>query len=264
MEKDYKQKVIEKYADGREVGRAEKQGVYNMEFHYTQKALDEYIQQDKRVIELGCGGGYYMMHYAPRCKEYMGMDLSPVNVEITKQEIEKNNLTNAIVQQGDATDMPQIPDESYDVVLCLGPMYHLNREDRKKCMAECKRICKKDGIIVFAFINKAGAITKFGHGCGYPHVLTPKVAECVIELGTDDKYKDIFYYTMPEEMLEDATAAGLEKIRMTGVDFLVLEEEVDSFTEEERRIWFKLGDLIAGSEYATGLCNHALYICRKV
>ena len=68
---------------------------------------------------------------------------------------------------------------------------------------------------------------------------------------------------MPEEMIEDTTAAGLEKIRMTGVDFLVLEEEVDAFTEEQRRSWFMFADIVADSEYAVALSNHALYICRK-
>ena len=47
MSDSYKTKVIEKYADGREVGRAERSGAFGMEFLYTKKAIDPYISEDK-------------------------------------------------------------------------------------------------------------------------------------------------------------------------------------------------------------------------
>lgn len=263
MEKSYKEKIIEKYAGGGEVHRAEQTGRFAMEFIYTKRALDEYITSEKKVIELGCGGGYYLMHYAPKCREYLSVDLSPVNVEIVEKQIADNGYANAAVSLGDATDLKEIGDENYDVVLCLGPLYHLKREDRMQCIKECKRICKAGGIIVFAFINKIGAIAKFGHGVGWKHVLTPAVGECVMDRGTDDVHTDIFFFTMPEEMIADTESVGLKRIKMTGVDFLLLEPEIETFTEEQRKIWFQFADMVADSEYATSLSNHALFICRK-
>ncbi len=263
MENSYKEKIIEKYAGGGEVHRAEQTGQFAMEFIYTKRALDNYIAPEKKVIELGCGGGYYLMNYAPKCKEYRGVDLSPVNVEIVEKQIADSGYTNASVIRGDATDLKEIEAESYDVVLCLGPLYHLKREDRILCIRECRRICKQGGIIVFAFINKIGAIAKFGHGVGWKNVLTPAVGECVMERGTDDVHTDIFFFTMPEEMIEDTESVGLKRIKMTGVDFLLLEPEIEGFTEEQRSIWFKFADMVADSEYATSLSNHALFICQK-
>ncbi len=263
MESNYKEKIIEKYSGGGEVNRAEQTGQFGMEFIYTKRALDSYIDSEKKVIELGCGGGYYLMHYAPKCKEYLGVDLSPVNVEIVEKQIVDSGYENAHVMRGDATDLRGIEDESHDVVLCLGPMYHLKREDRQLCIQECKRICRTGGIIVFAFINKIGAIAKFGHGVGWQNVLTPAVGECVMERGTDDVHTDIFFFTMPEEMTEDTEKAGLKRIKMTGVDFLLLEPEIETFTEEQRRIWFQFADMVTDSEYATSLSNHALFICEK-
>lgn len=164
---------------------------------------------------------------------------------------------------GDATALTNIPDESRDVVLCLGPMYHLNHEDRKLCMRECRRICRPDGVVILSFINKTGVMAKFANPFGWDQVLTPNIEECVMNRGTDDVHTDIFYYTMPEEMLADAAEAGLAKIRMAGVDFLLLEEEIEGFTEEQRRIWFHFADMVSESEYAAALCNHALLICRR-
>ena len=263
MAADYKAKIKEKYSDGREAGRAERDGAYPMEFIYTKRALDPYIDASKRVIEIGCGGGYYLMHYAPKCKEYIGVDLSPVNIQMVQEQIAAREYENADAMVGDATNLENIADESFDLVLCLGPLYHLKREDRKQCIAECKRICKPGGIIVFAFINKTGAIAKFGAGASWSDVLTPDIGQYVLERGTDNKNTDIFFFTMPEEMLEDTAACGLKKIRMTGVDFLLLEETIETFTEEQRRIWFQFADTVAGSEYATALSNHALLICER-
>lgn len=263
MESGYKEKIIEKYSGGGEVNRAERTGEYAMEFIYTKRALDAYIGAEKKVIELGCGGGYYLMNYAPRCKEYLGVDLSPVNVEIVEKQIADSGYTNASVMLGDATNLQEVADASYDVVLCLGPMYHLKREDRIDCIKECKRICRGGGVIVFAFINKIGAMAKFGHGVGWNNVLTPAVGECVMKRGTDDVNTDIFFFTMPEEMIEDTEREGLKRIKMTGVDFLLLEQEIETFTEEQRKIWFQFADMVADSEYATSLSNHALFICEK-
>ena len=86
---------------------------------------------------------------------------------------------------------------------------------------------------------------------------------CVLEKGTDDVHTDVFFYTTPEEVLEDTKKEGLNRIKITGVDFLLLEDEIATFTEEQRAIWFQYADLVAGSEYAAALSNHALYICRK-
>lgn len=263
MKSNYKQKVIEAYAGGAEVSRAKEAGKYGMEFIYTKKALDPYITKKKKVIEIGCGGGYYLMNYATKCAKYLGIDLSPINVEIVKEQIKQKGYKNAEARVGDATDLAGIASDSYDIVLCLGPLYHLNREDRKKCISESKRICKPGGIIVFAFINKLGVLAKFGHGVGWKHVLTPHIGRCVLEKGTDDVHTDIFYYTTPEELIEDTTEAGLKRIRITGVDFLLLEDEIETFTEEQREVWFKYADLVAGSEHAAALSNHALFICEK-
>ena len=263
MKTNYKQKVLEVYAGGAELNRAAKTGEYGMEFIYTKKVIDPYITKKKKVIEIGCGGGYYLMHYAPKCAKYLGVDLSPVNVDIINKQIKENGYKNASAKIGDATNLNNIANESYDVVLCLGPLYHLTREDRKACISECKRICKPGGIIIFAFINKLGVMAKFGHGVGWKNVLTPHIGNCVLENGTDDVHPDIFYYTTPEELVEDTENIGLKRIRFSAVDFLILEDEIESFTEEQRKVWFQYADILANSEFAAALGNHALLICKK-
>lgn len=163
-----------------------------MEFINTKKIPNNYISNDKRVLEIGCGGGYYAMHYAELCQEYVGIDLSPVNINVFQNLIEQNRYHNVKAEVGDATDLCNVTDNSFDVVLCLGPMYHLNPKGRAKCMAECARVCKPGGIIAIAFINKTGVIAKFAPAFGWDKVLTAKIDDHVLTKGIDDVHPDIF------------------------------------------------------------------------
>jgi 2-polyprenyl-3-methyl-5-hydroxy-6-metoxy-1,4-benzoquinol methylase len=259
----YKQKVLDSYSTGLEAFRAEKAGPYGQEFHYTKKLLDPYITSEKDVIELGCGGGYYGLYYAERCNSYLGVDLSPVNIAAFQQEISKAGYQNVTAQIGDATALTDIPDNAFDVVLCLGPMYHLRHEDRQACMKECQRICKPGGLIALAFINKTGAIAKFAPAVGWPRVLTPEIDHFVLDLGTDDAHPDVFFYTMPEEISKDATDAGLEVVTLAGLDFLIFEHEIELLSDAQRAILFRILDTMHESPYCSGLANHAMLLCKK-
>lgn len=260
---NYKDKVLQKYADGMEPRRAELAGPYGLEFHYTKKLLAPYITPETDVVELGCGGGYYGMHFAPQCKSYLGIDLSPVNVAAFQKSIAEASLSNIFAQVGDATDLSGIPDSTFDVVLCLGPMYHLSREDRKTCMQECGRICKSGGVIALAFISQVGAMAKFGTAWGWDKVLTPEVDHFVLDLGTDDTSTDIFFYAMPEEVSSDAAETGLETITMVGVDFLLFEDAIERLTDAQRKVLFHALDMMHKSPSCAGLANHTILLCKN-
>ncbi|SHO51587.1 class I SAM-dependent methyltransferase [Anaerocolumna xylanovorans] len=258
-----KEKIINAYASGNEINRAAEAGTYGMEFINTKKILKGYIARDKRVLEIGCGGGYYGMYFAASCQEYTGVDLSPANIQVFKELIKEKGYDNVKAEVGDATDLCSIEDNSFDVVLCLGPMYHLNPEGRSKCMAECERICKPGGTVAIAFINKAGVIAKFAPVFGWDKILTSKIDDYVLTQGIDDINPDIFFYTMPEEMIAESMKAGLTYERLAGLDFLLSDDVIANLSEEQRKVWFHLSDLIVASEYCTGLANHAMLICRK-
>ena len=260
---DYKEKVRAVYESGREASRAEEAGQYALEFLYTKRALDPLIRVNTDVLELGCGGGYYGLHYAGRCKSYLGIDLSPVNVAAFRKQIDARGLANVRAEAGDATDLSGIPDGAFGLVLCLGPMYHLNREDRRMCLRECARVCGPDGAVALSYINKGGAIAKFGFAAGWDKLLTPKIDECVLARGTDDVRTDVFFYTMPEEIEADARDAGLCVLSSKGLDFLLFERDVERLDDGQREVLFHYMDLLHESPSCAGLANHALLLCKK-
>ena len=256
--------IREKYAGGGEDARHSKSRATSLEFHYTKKYLTPYITPESRVLEIGCATGYYGMHFAGQCREYTGVDISPENIEIFSNKIKDAGLKNVTAQIGDATDLKEIPDTSYDVVLCLGPAYHLPPEERAKAFSECSRVAAPGGVVAFAYINGlgvyAGACVCYKGRNIYPN---RKTNEYVFVEGTDDEAPGVFYFTSPEEMEAGAAEAGLTVIGQYGLDFLFAAEAIDSMTAEQFDCYMELADRISKSRSCVGLANHALMICRK-
>lgn len=142
------------YENGREEGRAKQSRSNSMEFRYTQKILQEYLKPNSKVIELGCATGYYAMCFADLCAEYVGVDVVPEHIASFQQKIAQYQKHNIRAMVGDATDLSEIPDDSFDLVLCLGPMYHLPPQKRNIVLKECYRIGREQAVFAFAYINR--------------------------------------------------------------------------------------------------------------
>ena len=140
----------EKYRDtSREEGRFSESRSAGLEAHYTKKQLDSLIGKQSSVLELGCGVGYYGMYLTDKCREYLGVDIIPENVERFAERIKAANCANLSVKTGDAICLNFIPTETYDVVLVLGPMYHLPPKDRELVFKESVRVCKLGGKLCY-------------------------------------------------------------------------------------------------------------------
>ncbi|MCL2674682.1 MAG: class I SAM-dependent methyltransferase, partial [Defluviitaleaceae bacterium] len=149
-------KILSYYEGYDEDARATSSRENGLEFYYTKKLLDEYITSESCVIELGCGTGYYSMYFADKCAQYTGVDLSPDNIAVFREKIVAEKKENIRAAVGDATALSEFQGNSFDVVLCLGPMYHLPQEERAKVFDECCRIARPGAILAFAYINGLG------------------------------------------------------------------------------------------------------------
>ncbi len=257
-------KIRKKYADGGEDQRDKRSRATAEEFYYTKKYLSPYIKKDSRVLELGCGTGYYGTYFSDKCLDYTGVDLTPENIEIFNRKIKEAGLTNVRAYVGDATKAADIPPGGYDVVLCLGPMYHLPREERQIVFDNCVNAGKEGAVIAFAYINAlgayAGACANDTSRMAYPN---RKSNLYIFKYGTAGSNPGGFYFTSPEEMEVDAASHGIRKIKNAGLDFCFAECAVNAMNDEQFECWREISDRMSDSESCTGLSNHALLICKR-
>ena len=246
----------------KEDARSSSSRANTLEFRYTTKLAAEYINQATSVIEIGCGTGYYGEYFADKCKEYVGIDLSPECIDRFKSKIEFNQLRNVRAMVGDAVRLDGIENCSFDVVMALGPMYHLQADERDLVFSECKRVCRDGGTILLAYINKVGAYVQ---AClqwpdRYPNM---EVNNSVLRDGIDDLMPEIFFYTMPEEIEEQARSHGLSVVKNVGVDFVFNAKIINEMDSRQFDAYLELADYMFESPSCTGLSNHTVLVCRR-
>ena len=257
-------KIVELYSNGTEENRASESRATGLEFHYTKKLTTKYITLESNVIEIGCGTGYYGMYFADKCAHFTGVDITQKNIDVFNKKIAESGIRNVSTAVGNAMNLSQISDNNFDVVLCLGPMYHLPQDERMKVFDECYRIAKDGAVLAFAYINRLGV---YAVACVnenwrniYPNEKTNKY---VFELNTDDERPGIFYYTSPEEMEFDATQKKLKILENCGLDFFFALNAINQMSDEQFGYYMTIADKMSESPSCTGLSNHALLICRK-
>ncbi len=233
-----------------------------LEFVTTMAYIHRYAKPGDKIIEIGAGTGRYSISLA---KE--GMDVTAVElVEKNLRELKENskNLENIQSFQGDATDLSRFADDSFDVTLIFGPMYHLYEEEEiNKAIDEAIRITKKDGILLFAFLSVYGIM--------YANYLQGNWAEGEDENFTSDykfrHFKEQLFTGYDIEEFENLfSAKKVSSITTVGVDgileavekradFEIKDEDFDAFAK-----WYLA---FSDKRELLGCSNHLLYICRK-
>ena len=128
-----------------------------VEWITTNKYIHNYLKPGDKIIEIGAGTGAYSIPLSKEGYDVTSVELVERNLEILKSKITADMKINAC--QGNALDLSRFDDESFDVALVLGPMYHLfTTEDKVKCLLEAKRITKKGGRIFVAYCLTDGSI----------------------------------------------------------------------------------------------------------
>ena len=144
------------YNNGAEIGRLER-GLGIVEFHRTKEILSRYIDGGKVIYDIGGGIGMYAAWLAKKDNEVHLIELAENAVEYAKANMMHD--CHFIAEVGNALQVNR-PDESADVVLLMGPLYHLrNREDRLQALRESFRVLKKGSLLVAAGISKFSSMT---------------------------------------------------------------------------------------------------------
>ena len=82
------------------------------------------ITKGMKVLDLGCGDGTTALPEAKLGADVLGIDIAGNLVEAGKRRAAEQGLTNLKFQEGDASDLEQVPDKSFDLVVSIfGAMF---------------------------------------------------------------------------------------------------------------------------------------------
>ncbi|MDU8944436.1 bifunctional 2-polyprenyl-6-hydroxyphenol methylase/3-demethylubiquinol 3-O-methyltransferase UbiG [Ovoidimarina sediminis] len=156
----------------------------------------------KRVLDLGCAGGFMAEALDERGAEVTGID--PAAEAIGAARAHAARAGRAISYDvGVGEDLPY-EDQSFDAVVCVDVLEHVR--DLRQVMAEVARVLEPGGLFLFDTINRNPLA----------RLATITVAEDILRLlpmGTHDPEM----FIKPEELRAAMAAAGLEPGPFTGL-----------------------------------------------
>ena len=253
--------IIEYYNNYDEEGRLLKKNRLP-EFITTMRYIEKYLTQNSKILEIGAGTGRYSITLADKGYNVTAVELVPHNIEIMKKKIKPEHSIK--VCEGNACDLSFIESDTYDIVLLLGPMYHLfTNEDKHKAMSEAIRVAKKGGIIYSAYCNS--------DTCVYKMFYKKRILSYLDKNLIDENYhaksspNEVFeLYRKPDidNLMKDYPVT---RLHFVGVDMLsyLYSNKLNMLNKREFEEYLKFLSTICEREDLVGFSQHMLDIFRK-
>ena len=249
------------YNQYEEENRFKKSNHNRLEFITTTKYIEKYLKKKDKILEVGAGPGAYSLYYAKRGYDVTAVELVEKNIEKLKQGIEKN--MNIQVHQGNAVDLSLFADETFDMTLVLGPMYHLfTREEQEKAIAEAIRVTKRGGLIYFAYITNDAVVLR---ALLMEHKLLEYREKHDKEFKLDNSPEEVFYLFLIkdfEELMKDTNTICLHEVATDGIA-QAMQMYIDHLSEAEFEEWIKYHLATCERKDLMGYSSHVLHICQK-
>lgn len=151
--------AIQAYYDlGLEQERLASTGEGSLEWARTVDVLERFLPPaPARVLDVGGGPGAYAVWLAERGYDVHLIDPVPLHVEQASAAASESPIT-FTAALGDARSLAE-PEASADVVLMLGPLYHLTaRADRLTALREAHRVVRPGGIVCAVGISRFASL----------------------------------------------------------------------------------------------------------
>ena len=233
-----------------------------VEFITSIKYIEEVLNNDKskRILDIGAGTGAYSVYFDKLGYQVDALELVEHNIEVFKK---KNSTVN--INQGNALDLSIYNDDTFDVTLLFGPMYHLLKKDEKiKALSEAKRVTKKDGTILISYYMNDYAIITYGFV--KKHILEAKTNNQIDEsyhmLNLDG---DLYSMVRIEDINEFNEIVGLKRVKIIASDGAsnYIRTTLNSLSEDEYQEFIKYHLSTCERSDLLGASSHLLDIVKK-
>ena len=257
---DYLKEYYERYdEDGRLIS---KHG--QVEFKTTMKYIEKYLKNNDKVLEIGAATGRYSHELARKGYRVDAVELIEHNIDLFK----KNTLENeqVTITQGNAMDLSFIENDTYDITLLLGPMYHLYCiGDKIKALSEAIRVTKKNGIVFVAYCMGDASVLSYGFIRGEIFNIIEK---CMIDTKTFETFSkpwDIFELYRKEDIDELRGQFDVTQLHFVATDGYTnhMRDIVDKMDDEMYALFLKYHFATCERQDMVGLSHHTLDILRK-
>lgn len=217
----------------------------------------------KRILEIGAGTGRYSVALSKEGYQVTAVELIRHNLDILCRKLDGSENITAI--RGNALDLSFLADDSFDMTLLLGPMYHLYTfEEQSRALSEAVRVTAKGGYILVSYCMNEPTIVNYVFGKNMLGEVTEN------DMLTDDwhcisKPQDLFQMVRTEEIaaLDNTVDVRREKLISADGATNYMRETIDAMDDETFSKWVEYHLSVCERQDLVGASHHTLDILIK-
>lgn len=224
------------------------------------------------VLDIGGAAGVYAFWLAEAGYDVHLVDATPRLVEEARRRNARAPRTLRSCRVGDARELP-FEDEAAELVLMLGPLYHLvEAADRHTALNEAARVLRPGGVLIAAGISRwASALDGLARNLlgdsRFARIVERDVRDGQHRNPTDRlDYFTTAYFHRPEELRAETERAGLAVQGLYGVEgpAWILADMPERWADEERRAAvLQVARVLEAEPSVVGCSAHLLVIAAK-
>ena len=214
-----------------------------------------------KILDIGAGTGRYSVALSHEGFDVTAVELVKHNIEILRAKHE-----NVKTWQGDARDLHFLDDDTFDVTLLFGPMYHLHGEENKlKALSEAHRVTKNGGIILVAYVMNEYSVISY---CFKEHKWSEVAAKGGLfpDFHINATEEDLYDYVRISDIDDLNKKAGLERIKIISADGAAdfMRRELNEMSEDEFKAFCDFQLAIAERQDLVGAGSHTVDILKVI
>lgn len=236
-----------------------------VEFLTTMRYIERYLKRGDKVLEIGAGTGRYSHALAQRGYTVDAVELLEHNIE----GFRRNTLPGepVTVRQGNALDLSGFGDNTYDLTLLLGPMYHLfTVDDQRRALTEAIRVTRPGGVVFSAYCGSDATAIQYCFARGMFKEPRYRALADPVTFKLHSDPAEVFALHRREDI--DGLMGGLpvERLHFVGTDMATgyMRDTIDQMDDELYELYLQYHFAICERPDLVGASNHFLDVFRKL
>ncbi len=235
-----------------------------VEYLTTLRYIEKYLSSGMRILEIGAATGKYSHYFAQRGYQVDAVELIGHNIELFKRNTQPGE--NVTITQGNAKDLNWIGDDTYDITLVVGPMYHLFTDEEKlQALGEAVRVTKRGGIIFSAYCMGDASVLLYGFVRGEIHNIIQKCMLDPVTFETFSQPWDLFELYRKEDIDHLRNHFNVTQLHYLATDGYAnhMRSTLDAMDKDTFALFLRYHFATCERPDMTGYFNHTLDIFRK-
>ena len=236
----------------------------SVELLTTMRYVEKYLQPGMRVLEIGAATGRYSHALARQGYKVDAVELVQHNIDIFKDNILPGE--DVRIFHGNAKNLDMLGDNTYDITLLLGPMYHLfTVPEQLEALSEAIRVTKKGGVIFAAYCGNEATMVQycFGRGMIKEQRYRDLVDPVTFKASSDPA--ELFELYRKEDIDKLMAVFPVTRLHYVGTDMATnyMRQAIDEMDDELFGLYLRYHFAICERSDLVGASHHILDIFRK-